>query len=112
MELEEKRRRDLQARRLTRERKIDESLYIWERDIVPDWRVVHRNPALRKLWWAGIPTKLRESMWEQAVGNALALSKGKDHFACRPWYRSSFGHLDNYRTCFARAKRALSSGTF
>jgi hypothetical protein len=51
-------------------------------------------------------------MWEQAVGNALALSKGKDHFAYRPWYRSSFGHLDNYRTCFARAKRALSSGTF
>jgi len=53
-----------------------------------------KNPVLRKLWWSGIPTKLRASMWESAVGNALALSK------------------DNYRTCSARAKRALSSGTF
>ena len=43
---------------------------------MPDWRVVHKNPALRKLWWGGIPTKLRASMWENAVGNALALSKG------------------------------------
>jgi hypothetical protein len=33
-------------------------------------------------------------MWERAVGNALALSK------------------DNYRACSARAKRALSAGTF
>ncbi|KAF7971690.1 hypothetical protein HWV62_20140 [Athelia sp. TMB] len=91
---EEKRQAALQRRRLARERNIEESLHIWERDIVPDWRVVHKNPALRKLWWGGIPTKLRASMWEKAVGNALALSK------------------DNYKSCFARAKRALNAGTF
>ena len=40
------------------------------------WTVVQRNPALRKLWWAGIPTKLRATMWQNAVGNTLVLSKG------------------------------------
>ncbi|KAJ7225383.1 hypothetical protein GGX14DRAFT_511320 [Mycena pura] len=90
----EKRRRTLQDRRLAREKKIEDSLQIWEKEIVPDWKVVHKNPALRKLWWQGIPTKLRAPMWANAVGNALALNK------------------DNYRTCLTRAKRAMGAGTF
>jgi hypothetical protein len=75
--LEEKRRKALQERRLARELKIEHSIYTWEKEILPDWRVVHKNPNLRRLWWDGIPTKLRASMWQQAVGNALALSKGR-----------------------------------
>ncbi|KAJ3721746.1 rab-GTPase-TBC domain-containing protein [Lentinula raphanica] len=90
----EKRRKALQERRLAREKKIEESLHLWEKEIVPDWRVVQKDPRLRKLWWKGIPTKLRASMWERAVGNPLALSK------------------DNFRSCSARAKRALNSGAF
>lgn len=43
---------------------------------MPDWRVVYKNPELRKLWWRGIPTKLRATLWEKAAGNPLALSKG------------------------------------
>ncbi|KAG2368869.1 rab-GTPase-TBC domain-containing protein [Suillus spraguei] len=91
---EEKRRKALQERRLARELKIEQSMYKWEKEILPDWRVVYKNPNLRKLWWNGIPTKLRASMWQQAVGNALALSK------------------DNFRSCLSRATRALSSGSF
>ncbi|KAG9314087.1 hypothetical protein JVU11DRAFT_4868 [Chiua virens] len=91
---EEKRRQALQERRLARELRIEKSIHIWEKEMVPDWRVVHRDPGLRKLWWNGIPTKLRVSMWERAAGNALTLSK------------------DSYRTCLSRAKRALSSGVF
>ncbi|KAJ7040461.1 rab-GTPase-TBC domain-containing protein [Mycena alexandri] len=90
----EKRRRAFHDRRLAREKKIEDSLTVWEKEIVPDWKVVYKNPALRRLWWQGIPTQLRASMWANAVGNALALSK------------------DNYRTCIARAKRALGSGAF
>ncbi|KAH9858360.1 RabGAP/TBC [Lenzites betulinus] len=91
---EEKRRRALQERRLARERRLEESIEIWEREIIPDWTVVNRNSALRRLWWEGIPTKLRAPLWQAAVGNALALSK------------------DSYKTCSARAKRALASGSF
>jgi hypothetical protein len=73
----EKRRQALQERRLAREQRIEASLHIWEREIVPDWRVIFKNPQLRKLWWRGVPTKLRAGMWEKAVGNPLALSKGE-----------------------------------
>jgi TBC1 domain family member 14 len=75
---EDKRRKALQERRLARELQVEQSLHIWEKEILPDWKIVHRNPAMRKLWWAGIPTKLRSTMWERAVGNGLALSKGID----------------------------------
>ncbi|KAF9225488.1 RabGAP/TBC [Gyrodon lividus] len=91
---EDRRRKALQERRLARELEIEQSIHVWEKEIVPDWRVVHRDPGLRKLWWNGIPTKLRASMWERAAGNALALSK------------------DNYPSCLSRAKRAISSGVF
>ncbi|KAI9444885.1 rab-GTPase-TBC domain-containing protein [Lactarius indigo] len=91
---EEKRRKALQERRLARELRVEQSLHIWEKGILPDWKIVHRNPAMRKLWWGGIPTKLRATMWEHAVGNPLALSK------------------DTYRICLARAKRLLEAGTF
>ncbi|KAJ7631070.1 rab-GTPase-TBC domain-containing protein [Roridomyces roridus] len=90
----EKKREALKARRLAREKKVEDSLQLWEKEIVPDWKVVHKNAALRKLWWQGIPTKLRALMWANAVGNSLALSK------------------DNFRTCNARAKRALAAGSF
>ncbi|KAG6890002.1 hypothetical protein C0995_012962 [Termitomyces sp. Mi166 len=90
----EKKRKALQQRRLAREKSIEESLHIWEKEIVPDWRVVHKNPSLRKLWWKGIPSKLRASMWERAVGNSLSLSK------------------DHYRISLSRAKKALSSKVF
>ncbi|KAI0785499.1 RabGAP/TBC [Irpex lacteus] len=91
---EEKRRKALQDRRYARERRIEDSLVHWEREILPNWKVVHKDPRLRKLWWQGIPTKLRATMWQNAVGNSLALSK------------------DAFKACLARANRALSSGTF
>ncbi|KAF4623962.1 hypothetical protein D9613_002251 [Agrocybe pediades] len=90
----EKRQKALQERRFAREKAIEDSLHVWEQEILPDWRVVHKNTRLRKLWWQGIPTKLRAPLWEKVVGNELALSK------------------DHYRACLSRAKRALTSGTF
>lgn len=78
--LADKRRKALQERRLARERRIEASFQVWEKEIAPDWRVVYKNPQLRKLWWQGIPTKVRASMWEKAVGNPLALSKGEPRY--------------------------------
>lgn len=75
--LAEKRRKALQERRMAREKAVEDTLHLWEKEILPDWRVVHRNAELRKLWWRGIPTKLRAPLWEKAVGNELALSKGR-----------------------------------
>ncbi|EKM61378.1 uncharacterized protein PHACADRAFT_82585 [Phanerochaete carnosa HHB-10118-sp] len=91
---EEKRRKALQERRLTRESQIEESLVHWQREILPNWRMVYKKPALRKLWWKGIPSKLRATMWQNAVGNGLAMSN------------------DAFKRCVSRVNRALSAGSF
>lgn len=98
---------------MARERHIDASIQTWEKEIVPDWRVVHKNPQLRKLWWHGIPTKLRASMWEKAVGNPLALGKGTSTSeAVWTLCNTPLKPLDHFRSCLARAKRALASNLF
>lgn len=90
----EKKRKALSQRRLLREQHIQASLVVWENQVIPDWRIVYRDPQIRSLWWTGIPSNLRASLWEKAVGNSLAL--GKDHL----------------RSCLARARRALSANLF
>ena len=44
-----------------------------------DWKTAVRDPAVRKMWWNGVPPKLRGIAWEKTIGNSLALSKGS-HF--------------------------------
>ena len=113
-----KRKRALEDRRLERERAVEESIPIWERDVVPDWRNALKEPRLRKLWWEGIPTKLRGLMWEQAVGNALQLSKGRElhlyitHFNKGRLIIYTLFCVDTYKACSARAHRAIDRGTF
>lgn len=71
-----------QQRAKARERELEaaEKMAIWEKEIVPDWRKVTRpgNGAekYRRMWWNGIPGKLRGTLWSAAIGNGLALSKG------------------------------------
>lgn len=101
----EKRRRALQERRVMREAQVEASLNQWEKEIVPDWTVINRNPSLRKLWWSGIPTRLRASMWEKAVGNGLALGKGR-YLACRT--RLNDTHIQPIRLLLTVWKRPLS----
>ena len=73
---EKQKRKLAEERRVAREKRAEEVVHIWEKQILPDWRVVHRSPELKKLWWQGIPTSMRGKMWENAVGNPLSLSKG------------------------------------
>ncbi|KZT44447.1 RabGAP/TBC [Sistotremastrum suecicum HHB10207 ss-3] len=91
---EQKRQHALHERRLAREAEIEASSEIWSKQILPNWSLTLQNPTLRKLWWKGIPPKLRGPLWENAIGNALALSK------------------DSFRVCLARARRSISSGAF
>ncbi|KAF8753876.1 hypothetical protein RHS01_06584 [Rhizoctonia solani] len=79
---------------VARERAVEDSLHIWKREVVPNWKEAIRKPYIRQMWWRGIPTRLRGEMWIKAIGNGLAISK------------------DSYKRCLARANRALTSGSF
>ncbi|KAG8930374.1 hypothetical protein FRC02_004291 [Tulasnella sp. 418] len=91
---DEQRKKEQQNRRLAREMAVDASLHIWEREVLPDWKAAIRNPKLRKLWWKGIPTKIRGQVWGLTLGNELSLSK------------------EAYKSCLARAKRAIAINSF
>ena len=76
---EKQKRKAAEERQLAREKRAEEVMHIWEKQILPDWKVVHRNLELRKLWWQGVPTSIRGRIWENVVGNPLSLSKGNSH---------------------------------
>jgi TBC1 domain family member 14 len=63
--------------RLLREIAIEQRIPQWDKEVLPDWKAVFREPALRKLWWNGIPAKMRGQLWASSIGNALALGKGE-----------------------------------
>ena len=100
---------------MARERRIEDSLSHWEHDVVPNWAVVRKDPRLRRLWWNGIPAKLRATMWQNAVGNELALSKGPCH---RVLVIAEYSFcvlmciVDAFKMCLTRARRALQLGNF
>ncbi|CUA67387.1 TBC1 domain family member 14 [Homo sapiens] [Rhizoctonia solani] len=91
---ERQKKHELEQRRLARERAVEDSLHVWQREVVPNWKDAIRKPHIRQMWWRGIPTRLRGDMWIKAIGNGLAISK------------------DSYKRCLARANRALNSGSF
>ena len=74
--LEEKKKKMRLERRLAREKSVEESIPLWEKQILSDWKNASRSPGFKRLWWNGIPAKLRGVIWEKVVGNGLALSKG------------------------------------
>ncbi|CAE7134799.1 unnamed protein product [Rhizoctonia solani] len=91
---ERQKKHELEQRRLARERAVEDSLHVWQRQVVPNWKDAIRKPHIRQMWWRGIPTRLRGEMWIKAIGNGLAISK------------------ESYGRCLARAKRALNAGSF
>ncbi|GJJ13364.1 hypothetical protein Clacol_007616 [Clathrus columnatus] len=91
---EHKRLKELQARRLSRELAIEASTLQWERTVLPDWKRAVKDPEIQKLWWKGVPPKLRSVVWEKVTGNSLALSK------------------DAYSQCLSRAKSLMASRRF
>ena len=66
-----------QERRLAREKFVEENTVTWETRILPDVKAAAKDSKMRRMWWQGVPPKLRGAVWEKVVGNTLALSKGE-----------------------------------
>ncbi|KAL2860671.1 putative TBC domain protein [Aspergillus lucknowensis] len=47
---------------------------IWDDYVYPNWSQAVGETRTRELWWRGIPSRIRGSTWERAIGNELALS--------------------------------------
>jgi len=51
----------------------------WSKLLLPNWATEMTNPELRashrKMWWNGIPPRLRGQVWQQAIGNDLEVTE-------------------------------------
>ncbi|KAL2823750.1 hypothetical protein BDW59DRAFT_148269 [Aspergillus cavernicola] len=47
---------------------------IWDDYVYPNWGQAVGETRTRELWWRGIPSRIRGSTWQRAIGNELALS--------------------------------------
>ncbi|KAK7179742.1 TBC1 domain family member 14 [Paraphaeosphaeria sporulosa] len=78
-----------EAERLEAKRQEDEALArekaerikaeYWSSLLLPNWEQEMSSPELkgshRKMWWNGIPAKLRGDVWKKAIGNELEVSE-------------------------------------
>ena len=51
----------------------------WSNLLLPNWSIEMTKPELRashrKMWWNGIPPRLRGQVWSKAVGNDLEVTE-------------------------------------
>ncbi|OAL06559.1 hypothetical protein IQ06DRAFT_341376 [Phaeosphaeriaceae sp. SRC1lsM3a] len=63
---------------LAREKATRIKAEYWSTLLLPNWATEMTNPELRathrKMWWNGIPPRLRGQVWSQAIGNDLEVS--------------------------------------
>ncbi|CAF0864077.1 unnamed protein product [Adineta ricciae] len=72
-----------QRLKLKREEFVSKSLKIWTQDILPYWDKhgsvyncpdAALNAKARKLWWHGLPPRIRGKVWKMAIGNELGVT--------------------------------------
>jgi hypothetical protein len=79
-EAEKDRRKIEEAKRQERDKRLAINTPKWEEMLDEktfDADKIRKDPSLRKIWFEGAPTYLRGKAWSLAIGNPLALSKGK-----------------------------------
>ncbi|KAH8928832.1 RabGAP/TBC [Atractiella rhizophila] len=79
-ELEKEKEGLKKFRRMSREMRLDAARGSWEREVLPNWKIVLRDEPhskyLRDLWWKGtMPPRHRGRLWSLCIGNALAIGK-------------------------------------
>ncbi|XPT02067.1 hypothetical protein M3J09_011189 [Ascochyta lentis] len=70
----------VQEEALAREKASRIKADYWSNLLLPNWATEMVNPELRashrKMWWNGIPPRLRGQVWSKAVGNDLEVTEG------------------------------------
>jgi hypothetical protein len=75
-EAQSKKDERLASARMRRDQESQSHFASWEKDIVPNWKVVRDNAKLQQIWWSGsMPARYRAMLWTACIGNGLAISK-------------------------------------
>jgi hypothetical protein len=58
-----------------KEKRMAESIGVWERELLPNWDQVKRTKRVRELWIEGLPPSVRGRVWYYAFGNRNSITK-------------------------------------
>lgn len=71
---DERREAARRAKTTNRDSNADSLMQIWENDIIPRWNDAIRERRTRDMWWRGVASRSRGTVWAKAIGNELGLT--------------------------------------
>ena len=60
---------------LKKQKRLERTKKIWEKDIFPNWDNVKRSKRVREMWTEGLPRTIRGKVWFLAFGNRSAITR-------------------------------------
>jgi hypothetical protein len=73
--LELKKQKEYEKKREQKDRRVKHALYVWEKDIIPNWKARLNQTRTIVLWNQGIPARCRKKVWALRIGNTLNITK-------------------------------------
>lgn len=73
--LEMKKQKENDKKREQKDRRVKHALYVWEKDIIPNWKSRLNQTRTIVLWNQGIPARCRKRVWALRIGNPLNVTK-------------------------------------
>ncbi|KAG6001031.1 hypothetical protein E4U54_001192, partial [Claviceps lovelessii] len=72
---EERREAARRSNAVSKDSTADSLMHIWENDIIPRWNDAIRERRTRDMWWRGVASRSRGTVWTRAIGNELGLTE-------------------------------------
>ncbi|KAF2201372.1 hypothetical protein GQ43DRAFT_371628 [Delitschia confertaspora ATCC 74209] len=75
----------VEEQRIAREKAEIVKTDLWRQYLLPNWDTEIKSKAgrakNRKVWWQGVPSKMRDEVWLKAIGNDLGVTEATYHKA-------------------------------
>ncbi|KAG6008098.1 hypothetical protein E4U21_004980 [Claviceps maximensis] len=72
---DERREAARRSNAVSKDNTADSLMHIWENDIIPRWNDAIRERRTRDMWWRGVASRSRGTVWTRAIGNELGLTE-------------------------------------
>ncbi|KAI9484015.1 MAG: rab-GTPase-TBC domain-containing protein [Benjaminiella poitrasii] len=73
--MEAKKQKEMDRKKEEKDKKMNYAIYIWENEIIPNWKKTLKERRTIALWDQGIPPRCRKKAWRLRIGNQLNITK-------------------------------------
>ncbi|KAI7904348.1 uncharacterized protein BX663DRAFT_432112 [Cokeromyces recurvatus] len=73
--IEARKKKEMDRKKEEKDKKLSHAIYIWENEIIPNWKKSLKERRTVTLWDQGIPPRCRKKVWKLRIGNQLNITK-------------------------------------